>query len=122
MLQTFRKDIVQNHAQIQRIASRSKYLIPDSRSQAVKRLQADVNSAKQRWECLSKKIQELVTKQTKVATRTERFESLKDSVTSFVTEVELSLIGLDPFTSEEEPKIQLNKLKVTGNRFCYYNT
>lgn len=97
---------------MQRIVSRSKYFLPDTKSETVKQLQTGVNNAKQRWETLSTKVQDLVTKQTKVTSKSEKFEIQKDAITAFVTETELTLIGLDPSSSEEEPKIQLEKLKV----------
>ena len=45
-----------------------------------------------------------------------RFEDIKLEVYAFITDVELRLISLDPYTSEEEPRQQLEKLKV--RRHC----
>lgn len=95
---------------MQRIVSRSNYIIPNTTNN--QQIQADVNSAKNRWQLLSTKIQNLVINQTKFTSKIEKFDALKDTIKCFLGDTELALISLDPSTSDEQSKIKLEKLKV----------
>lgn len=108
--QIFLQDVSAHKAQMERIVKRNKYL--NSQPASASDVELGVNSARSRWEELYSQVDELVSRQTKLASRLEKFEEVKDEVYEFLTNVEIQLISLDPYTSEEQPSLQLDRLKV----------
>ena len=108
----FLKDITDHHPQLERIANRSKYLILGVNTRAADDIRLGVESAEARWQTLFSDVDNLVKRQSKLTSTAETFEKLSQEVYSFLTEAELKLIALDPYTSGEDPGVQLEKLKV----------
>lgn len=97
---------------MERIVKRSKYLLLEANASSASDIRLGVESAQARWEKLCSRVESLVNRHSKLTDRAEKFEGLRQEVYSFLTETELKLIALDPYTSEEEPRVQLEKLKV----------
>ena len=97
---------------MERIVKRSKYLLLEANARSTSDIRLGVESAQARWEKLCSRVESLVNRHSKLTDRAEKFEALRQEVYSFLTETELKLITLDPYTSEEEPRVQLEKLKV----------
>lgn len=112
VFQVFLKDINSHRPQMERIVKRSKYLLLESNTSAASDIRLGVESAQTRWEAICSRVESLVNRHSKLTNRAEKFEGLRQEVYSFLTEAELKLIGLDPYTSEVEPRVQLEKLKV----------
>lgn len=111
-VQVFLKDINSHRPQMERIVKRSKYLLLEANASSASDIRLGVESAQARWEKLCSRVESLVNRYSKLTDRAEKFEGLRQEVYSFLTETELKLIALDPYTSEEEPRVQLEKLKV----------
>ena len=107
----FLKDTSAHKPQLERIVKRSKYL--NSRPAAGSDIELGVNNARTRWQKLHLRLDELVAQQSKLAGRAERFDEAKEKVYEFLTEAEIKLIALDPYTSEEPTAAQLEGLKVS---------
>ena len=75
-----------------------------------------MESIQSRWGAIRSRVESLVHRHSKLSDKAEKFEVLRQEVYSFLTEAELKLITLDPYTSEVEPRVQLEKLKVL--RLC----
>lgn len=100
---------------MERIVKRSKYLLLEANTSSSSDIRLRVESAKARWEAICSRVENLVNRHSKLVNRAEKFEGLRQEVDSFLTETELKLITLDPYTSEVEPRVQLEKLKVRRN-------
>jgi len=90
---------------------RSKYLILEVNNSSSSDIRLGVKSAKIRWQATFNRLENLVTRQRRLTTQAEKFEQLHQEVNHFLTEAELKLIELDPYTSDDEPRVQLEKLK-----------
>ena len=97
---------------MERIVKRSKYLLLEANTSSASDIRLGVESARTRWEAINSRVEDLVNRHSKLTNRAEKFEGLCQEVYTFLTETELKLIALDPYTSEEEPRVQLEKLKV----------
>lgn len=97
---------------MERIVKRSKYLLLDVNTSTAADIRLGVESAQARWQTMNSRVERLVNRHTKLTGRVEKFEQLRQEVYSFLTETELKLISLDPYTSDTEPRVQLEKLKV----------
>ena len=102
---------------MERIVKRSKYLLLEASTSSASDIRLGVESAQARWETICSRVETLVNRHSKLSNRAEKFEALRQEVYSFLTDTELKLIALDPYTSEVEPRVQLEKLKV--RRFLY---
>lgn len=109
--EVFLKDINSLRPQMERIVKRSKYLLLEANTSSASDIRLGVESAKARWEKLCSRVESLVNRHSKLTDRAEKFEGLRQEVYSFLTETEVKLIALDPYTSEVEPRVQLEKLK-----------
>ena len=99
---------------MERIIKRSKYLLLEASTSSASDIRLGVESIQTRWGAISCRVESLVNRHSKLSDRVEKFEALRQEVYSFLTEAELKLIALDPYTSEVEPRVQLEKLKVQG--------
>lgn len=99
---------------MERIIKRSKYLLLEASTSSASDIRLGVESIQTRWGAISSRVESLVNRHSKLSDRVEKFEALRQEVYSFLTEAELKLIALDPYTSEVEPRVQLEKLKVQG--------
>ena len=97
---------------MERIVKRSRYLLLEVNTSAASDVRLGVESAQARWQAMFSRVESLVNRHSKLTNRAEKFEQLRQEVYSFLTEAELKLIALDPYTSDEEPRVQLEKLKV----------
>ena len=102
---------------MERIVKRSKYLLLDVNTSTAADIRLGVESAQARWQAMNSRVERLVNRHTKLTGRVEKFEQLRQEVYSFLTETELKLISLDPYTSDTEPRVQLEKLKVWSMNF-----
>ena len=100
---------------MERIIKRSKYLLLEVNTSSASDIRLGVESAKARWQAMFTRLESLVNRHSKLTAQAEKFEQLRQEVYSFLTETELKLIALDPYTSDEEPRVQLEKLKVRKN-------
>lgn len=110
--QVFLKDTAHHEPQLERIMKRSKYLILEVNNSSSSDIRLGIKSAKTRWQAMFNRLENLVTRQRRLTTQAEKFEQLHQEVNHFLTEAELKLIELDPYTSDDEPRVQLEKLKV----------
>lgn len=110
--QVFLKDTSDHEPQQERIMKRSKYLILEVNNSSSSDIRLGVKSAQTRWRAMFNRLENLVNRQRRVTTQAEKFEQLHQEVNHFLTEAELKLIELDPYTSDDEPRVQLEKLKV----------
>ena len=97
---------------MERIIKRSKYLLLEVNTTAASDIRLGVESIQSRWQTVLSRVESLVNRHSKLTNRAEKFEQLRQEVYSFLTEAELKLIALDPYTSGAEPRVQLEKLKV----------
>lgn len=102
---------------MERIVKRSKYLLLDVNTSIAADIRLGVETAQARWQAMNSRLERLVNRHTKLTGRVEKFEQLRQEVYSFLTETELKLISLDPYTSDTEPRVQLEKLKVCSVDF-----
>ena len=97
---------------MERIVKRSKYLLLEVNTNAASDIRLGVESAQARWQAMFNRVESLVNRHSKLTDRAEKFEQLRQEVYSFLTEAELKLISLDPYTSDDPPRVQLENLKV----------
>ena len=112
----FLEDINSHRSQLERIIKRSKYLQLEANTTSASDIRLGVESIQSRWGAIRSRVENLVHRHSKLSDKAEKFEILRQEVYSFLTEAELKLITLDPYTSEVEPRVQLEKLKVL--RLC----
>ena len=112
-LQMILKDITDHKPQLERILKRSKYIIFEVNTSSSSDIKLGVKSVEARWQGMFSQIESLVNRQSRLTSQALAFEQLHKEVNSFLTEAELKLIELDPYTSEDEPRVQLEKLKVS---------
>ncbi|XP_068688970.1 nesprin-1-like [Montipora foliosa] len=105
------KDITDHKPQLERILKRSKYIIFEVNTSSASDIKLGVKSVEARWQGMFSQIESLVNRQSRLTSQALAFEQLHKEVNSFLTEAELKLIELDPYTSEDEPRVQLEKLK-----------
>lgn len=95
-----------------RIIKRSKYLLLEVNTSSASDIRLGVESVQGRWHAMFSHIESLVKRHSKLTNQADKFEQLRQEVYSFLTETELKLIALDPYTSDEDRRVQLEKLKV----------
>lgn len=109
--EVFLKDVNSHRPQMERIIKRSKYLLLEANTTSASDVRVGVESIQSRWGAIFSRVENRLHLYSKLSDKVEKFETLRQEVYSFLTEAELKLITLDPYTSEAEPRVQLEKLK-----------
>lgn len=125
ILQSFQRKIHENLAQLEMINKQYRRMARESRTDTNLQLRKMVHEANNRWDDVARRCNKVLRRMKALLTQKEEFDSTRESMIVWLTEMDLQLTNVEHF-SESEVSIKVKQMKVsilefeTGISFEYF--